>query len=578
MSLADDLKKQTKNFRTKKIDYQVDTLGAGNKSTSAGYHSSAENTITMNYHEDDKWMLNWEKGDHDVILYHEQKHRSNANKGFRSKNINVSPEQYYKLCMADEISANMAALIYLREEYIKSGDINVFDKENKRYSFYKEAVQEGEINPLSSDPKEFEKDMSLIMNGTQEMWVKEFAGMYSENHIGSAEWYWTNGKGNFKENEAEYQKQLDIAYTIGGVNFKEYMQKDVEIPSMENRKNAEYLMREKQLQFNDNMSFEQYNNLLQHLHIASNIKAISDDYFAQMNVKSIDAMSSEQRKAYTKAMQESAGYSKEGLRKNKFVKRDVNMSLNKALGWIGERASVPSENEANYQAALKSLYNINGIDHYSLLNVDPQEKMPIEKTKRVKEFEEKSWFRRYFEKMGTWECHIVSKVSNLFTKKERETPEQEVVKQLLRVYRKKKNPTREDIANAKNKIAKKHLKIAKKHLKNYPKWSKDKRVSEIQYEEILDLDKPVITGLPIRQGKFEAVRRSKSTDFKTADEALRASKEASTPENLDRAAYLKSLSGRTQQDTTARVSPSFSQMRDSKSSMELMLLRRQMGR
>ncbi len=648
MSLADDLKKQTNDFRTKKIDYQVDTIGTdNNKGGAGGYYTSATNTITMNYHEADKWLLNWEKNSHDVILYHEQKHRSNANKGFKSENIRVSPEQYYKLCMADEISANMAGLVYLREEYIKTGDINVFDKENERYSFYKEAVQKGEVNPLSSDPKDFEKDMSLIMNGTQEMWMAEFAGMYSKNHIAMTEYYLRYGKGNFKDNEAEYQKQLDIAYTIGGVNFKQYMQKDMNTPSMEGRKNAEYLIREKQLQFKDNMSFEQYSNLLQHLHIASNIKAISDDYLSQMKVKSIDAMSQEQRKAYTKAIQESVEYSREGL-KNEYVKRDVNMSLNKALGWAGKRVFVPSENDANYQAALKSLYNINGIDHYTLLKINPQEKMPIEKTTMVKDFEKRSLFMRGVYKIGRWEFNAVQKVSNLFKKKEEKTPEP---------------------------------KAPKNYLKNYPKWSENKRVSEIQYEEILDLDKPVITGRPGAQRsqstssentganntssatidvnnltdkqakdikilflrdprEANAILKQKGNDWMNSrqlqeawdkgditpeqkaelvkfagerfDErgnfvgqdaekmeaaakaysaarsaqnvsvaetpALTAQNTAAEKTNMDKAAYLRSLSGRTQQDTIARSSPSFSQMRDNKNSMELMLLRRQMGR
>ena len=553
MSLADDLKKQTKNFRTKKIDYQVDTLRYDEftLATPLGYYHPDKGTITINYGESSKWMRNLEEklpwirkeiNDQDVILYHEQKHRSNADKGFQSKNISVSPEQYYKLCMANEISANMAELVYLREEYIKTGDIHLFDKDGNRFSFYKEAVQKGEIDPLSSDPKDFEKDMSLIMDGTQEMWMNRFAKIYSADHIDMTEWYLKYGSGNFKENESEYQKQLDIAYTIGGVNFKQYRSKGLEMPvykSMErDYSRLEYLRKLKEFPFTDNMSFEQYNNLLQHLYIASNIKAISDSYLAQMNVKSIDAMSSEQRKAYTKTIQKSMEQANSALKRDKCVKDNINFGMNVALRGEKERTSIPSENEANYQVVLKQIYNINGIDHYSLLHINPREKMPIEKSLKVKAFEAIMDFAKHDVDKVSWWAEIFSK----------------------------------DVGENDGKD------IVKDYLKNYPKWSKDKRVSEVQYEEILDFDKPVITGRPIRQGKFEAVRRSKSTDFKTADEALRASKEASTPENLDRAAYLKSLSGRTQQDTTARVSQSFSRMRDSKSSMELMLLRRQMGR
>lgn len=127
MSLADDLKKQTNDFRTKKIDFQVDTLGVTN-STWLGYYRPGHNTITLNYHEENEWLLQQEKAVWECSLYHEQKHRSNENKGFKSASINVSPKQYYKLCMADEISASMAELIYLREKYIKTKDIHVFDR------------------------------------------------------------------------------------------------------------------------------------------------------------------------------------------------------------------------------------------------------------------------------------------------------------------------------------------------------------------------------------------------------------------------------------------------------------------
>ena len=382
MSLADDLKKQTDDFRTKKIDYQVDTLGVDNKSSSLGYYRPGANTITMNYHENDERLRYLEENDRDTIIYHEQKHRSNNNKGFMSESISVSLEQYYKLCMADEISANMAELVYLREEYIKTRDINVFDKRGGIFSFYKEAVQKGEVNPFSSDPKDFEKDMSLIMNGTQKMWEDVFARIYDDAHISMTKWYLRFGKGDFKDNEAEYQKQLDIAYTIGGVNFKQYMQKDVQ----------------------------------------------------------------------------------------------------------------------------------------------------FENTEKVKKFEERSLFIRCMEKLWRWEYQFIDKVDNLFKKKD--------------------------------------------YLKNYPKWSKDKRVSEIQYKEILDLDKPVITGI------LEAQRPQSASPKNTSAEVPASSAQSVTVEknNKDKAAYLRSLSGRTPQSLRARISPLFSQMRDNKNSMELMLLRRQMGR
>ncbi len=535
MSLADDLKKQTDDFRTKKIDYQVDTLGVDNKSSSLGYYISGANTITTNYHENDEWLRYLEESSLDAIIYHEQKHRSNNNKGFRSESISVSLKQYHKLCMADEISANMAELVYLREEYIKTRDINVFDKDGEKFSFYKEAVQKGEVNPFSSDPKDFEKDMSLIMNGTQKMWEDVFTCIYDDNHISKTKWYLRYGKGDFKDNEAEYQKQLDIAYTIGGVNFKQYMQKDVQLSgrALSNCAELERLRPINDFSFKDNMSFEQYNNLLQHLYVATSIKAFMDRFSKLCASLGPDWVAANIR--------DEAIWAMSNLKEKELVKEFVNMNLNKALGEYGERLLLPDENEENYQAALKQIYNIKGIDCYSLLKSELPEKMPIENTEKVKKFEEKSLLIRCMEKIGRWEYQIIDKVANLFKKKEPKAPEQ-------------KEP--------------------KDYLKNYPKWSKDKRVSEIQYKEILDLDKPVITGI------LEAQRPQSASPKNTSAEVPASSAQSVTVEknNKDKAAYLRSLSGRTPQSPRARISPLFSQMRDNKNSMELMLLRRQMGR
>ena len=412
MSLADDLKKQTDDFWTKKIDYQVDTLDVASATgVTLGYYSSGANTITVNYHENDERYRDLEENGRDAILYHEQKHRSNNNKGFKADSIRVAPEQYYKLCMADEISANMATLVYLREEYIKTRDINVFDKDGGRFSFYKEAVQKGDVNPFSSDPKAFEKEMSLIMNGTQKMWEDRYATLYAKTHTKKTQMYSMIGNVNFEGNEAEYQKQLDIAYTIGGVNFKQYMQKDIEIP-------------------------------IESKQIMDIIKKIGEQF--------------------------------------------------------GE------------------------------------------------EVEEKSLSKRCTDKMGRLRYLPRDKVANLSEKKEQKAPEQKAPEQ----------------------------KELKDYLKNYPQWSKDKRVSEIQYKEMLDLDKPVITGIPAAQRSQSASPKNTSAEI-PASTAQNVTVEKN---NKDKAAYLRSLSGRTPQSPRARISLPFSQMRGNENSLELLLLRRQKGR
>ena len=271
--------------------------------------------------------------------------------------------------------------------------------------------------------------------------------------------------------------------------------------------------------FKDNMSFEQYGNLLQHLYIANIIKENSEKTHKGLNADNVNNLDDEQRQEYLTRMKEYTEHAKIILSssansKHKESIEVINIGLNRALE---QRGGQTPENEVNYQAALKKAYNVNGVDYYSLLNVNPKEKMPLENY--IKEFEKRSSVNQCVDKVDRWNIPAVKKVVDLF----------------------KKN------------------KNSKKHLKNYPEWSEDERVSEIKYEKIIDLDKPVIT---------QPKTVNKNTD--------KAEKQPSV--STERAAYLKSLSGRTQQDSTARVSPSFSRMRDNKSSMELILLRRQMDR
>lgn len=55
--------------------------------------------------------------------------------------------------MNDEISANMASLVYLRDKYLKTGDISVFEEDGSRFRFYTDAIKRGEINPFSNKKK-----------------------------------------------------------------------------------------------------------------------------------------------------------------------------------------------------------------------------------------------------------------------------------------------------------------------------------------------------------------------------------------------------------------------------------------
>ncbi len=192
----------------------------------AAFYSRKNNSFTVNH------KLNnpqFNKESHDIpTACHEMKHKDNQLEGIQA--YALSPEQAYKVKMHDEISANIAALISLREEYLKTGDINVFDAE-PRFKFYKEAILNGEINPKSKYKEDFDKEMSLIANGTKDMWMKKCANSYLESNSTNAAYLCELDNKHAAYYDQNYARAKKVAYgNIGGVDFSQYMKEDVEIP------------------------------------------------------------------------------------------------------------------------------------------------------------------------------------------------------------------------------------------------------------------------------------------------------------------------------------------------------------
>ena len=156
--------------RMREVDFQVDTLS--NETTTGAYFLSGDNTLTINYVEGEDSFNSWSGSM--AVLMHEQKHRDNRSQGIYE--YALSPEQAYKTEMNDEISANMASLVYLRDKYLKTGDISVFEEDGSRFRFYTDAIKRGEINPFSNKKEDFDKEMALIANGTRDMWMRDFSG------------------------------------------------------------------------------------------------------------------------------------------------------------------------------------------------------------------------------------------------------------------------------------------------------------------------------------------------------------------------------------------------------------------
>lgn len=254
------------------IDFQVDTLS--NETTTGGYFTPNKRTVTLNYQEGNEEFNDWSQSP--TVLIHEQKHRDNYSQGMYV--YALSPEQAYKVNMHDEISANMAALLYLRDEYLKTGNMAVFEQENGRFAFYTDAIKKGEINPFSSKEEDFDKEMALIVNGTRDMWVRDFAS--TDSYLSTGKWYAQHrGEADGKHAafyDENYDRAKKIMYTIGGVDFTKYMDKDVDIPSDGKRKIYKGVKLAKELglpDYDDKMSLLQYQNLLQHALVAQDKRA-----------------------------------------------------------------------------------------------------------------------------------------------------------------------------------------------------------------------------------------------------------------------------------------------------------------
>ena len=285
------------------IDFQVDTVSVERANNTGAYQTNETNSITSNFIKENNEWNEWAQGDN--VLIHEQKHRDNNNQGLFE--YPVSPEQAYKLEMYDEISANMASLLLLRDEYIRTGDISVFDKDDGRFHFYKEAIERGEINPRSNVKEDFDKEMRLIANGTKDMWMQDFAETESYIDCGASSAYEYGDKtGKYAQYyDQNYERGKKIALTIGGVDFTQYLDNDVEIPEVGRKQLREYLIGDENYKpaedvkklsnqdlakkynipaYDGSMSLQQYQDYLQHYFMSESFDRGNIDIVAMKQV------------------------------------------------------------------------------------------------------------------------------------------------------------------------------------------------------------------------------------------------------------------------------------------------------
>lgn len=643
----------------RKIDFQVDTVSAERANHTGGYFTPDENTITVNYIPGNIKWNEWTESEN--VAIHEQKHRDNASQGFYA--YAVSPEQAYKREMHDEISANMVSLIALRQRYLETGDLTLFDRvEDGRFAFYKQAIEKGEIKPNSPYQEDFDKEMRLIVNGTQKMWIENFGnGSYIENGT-----YHYLAEGDFEGKYAEYwdenyQNALKIAYNIGGIDFTQYMEKDVEIPEEANSKIVEELSKftsyykEKNSLLTDDavnkiifersglpaydgsISLSQYKKLLQHQLAVNNYGQghsyqgkdgeiayyTPQEYLASLNSR--DTIE-RYRQFYTEATSEKVSNADEVKERfptfesylkymQDFDAKDYNEKfalttgedefIDKMVEYQAQKYAktgkdFPKDNPENYQKALNKLY----CGAYDVLKPD-ETKLKSELSETAEKLQNSSAWERTMENylksvgvspedaeykahylakenkiIGGWGCFVggpflgaYNKVKDLKHRMTHITDEKGEEKNvgLWGKIKHKAQKFKEDLTTEveidedgtkwvgecsvwkglKNKISSwfkpspqqepiknEPINPVNKGAPEYPKWSKDNRVSEVQHKTILDMRKPIIKQPTISRSAMKNVDKSSIKNKMSAD-STNAQKASHQQENVEKKAIVR---------------------------------------
>lgn len=238
------------------IEYQEDTIKNLNKNKKIyAHYTPSRDIITINHFEDEI-NLPYEYKNH---LIHEHGHQILYNNQILTQTANL--EQHFKNECHNEIRSNLFQNLQ---------------------TYYEETQQ--------STPQDFAKHMHKIANNTRDDWEKTYQEIYEQqclNHVIFA--LQQSGIENVNADNQGYQSTLDTLYNIGGINFWELMEKDISCT------NKSVIETDKLIQegfittideaigclalnkhytpsyiinslpdFNNNMSFSQYYQLLHH--------------------------------------------------------------------------------------------------------------------------------------------------------------------------------------------------------------------------------------------------------------------------------------------------------------------------
>ena len=158
----------------------------------------------------------------ELTLVHEHQHQINAHK---SKNADMSLDEYYQRGVHDEITALIAEKLEIRRQY------QACKTDEERAAFFKkfennadnaeyiDAIKSGEINPNSTSKEDFIKEMAFIKDSSIKYRADPTDSSYNDLWTNNTCVY-LNQKGDaVKSNPQAFEEEVREMYNIGGFDF-----------------------------------------------------------------------------------------------------------------------------------------------------------------------------------------------------------------------------------------------------------------------------------------------------------------------------------------------------------------------
>ena len=349
------------------IVYQVDTLDQ--KSSALLYHMQGQ--ITRNFVENQN-MYRMQL----PLFVHEKWHHHNYLLGFRTK-YSFKPEEYYRLCLHDEITANIAALLTTRYQYMEAKDKKDFIRRYKKgvFGFYVSAIEDGRIDPYDNTPQARKEEWKLIANGTREMWMDKLYSHY-RNTAYKMLMNYISLRGLVQDSKKNYNYICNKMYTVGGVNFWNYMDEDIpindkrvsltdeisKVPSLNKGGRAVADNINNQLPLLQDIGLDKQQEAFQHLLIASKMKYLLRTF----SKEDIEQNSQLVASYYNRLLFN--------------VYRDDDFK-NLVENYTSFSASMVKINttDAEYENTLSRLYSVQGVDLRTIIPGFSASKVPVKK-------------------------------------------------------------------------------------------------------------------------------------------------------------------------------------------------------